>query len=501
MTLRSMRWLAMAGSLALCGEAALAADSLAARGEYLARAADCASCHSPPKGAPYSGGTELKTPFGNIYGPNITSDPETGIGDWTRTDFERALRLGIRKDGAYLYPAMPYPNYTKLSDADIDALWAYIHGQPPVKHSTPKNTFHFPFDLRTGIAAWQSLYFKPGRFQPVPGEDATWNRGAYLVEALGHCDECHTPRNVAQATEAKHQLTGAQIEGWYAPDISNDPLSELNHYTVDGLAHFLKTGHGGGNTKTFGPMQEVVHNSLAYLTDADLHAMAVFLKQQRSGATPVKVAQRTVSTAELEEGKRLYDDHCSSCHQFDGKGIPGQVPALAGNTAVTAPEPYNVIMALLQGFAPQGAWGAMASFAGLSDEQIADLANYVRVSWGNSADPNATLWAVGNWRKTATTPEGGQQAALDCGSLGPQVLDPALKQGPQAIKAAASSRAKLESVVHAYEKAVPDTNVAQTIEALSIAYCRAIVSDKIPAAQSNARIANFSQQVAIALTQ
>ena len=470
-------------------------------GEYLAIAADCSSCHTGPGGKPYAGGDEMKTPFGSIYGPNITPDPETGIGNWSKADFVRALRMGIGKKGEYLYPAMPYPNYTKLSDADLDALWTYFRSIPPVHNVAPANTFRFPFNVRSGIAAWQVLYFKPQRFVAQPAKGAAWNRGAYLVTALGHCDECHTPRNLAQATETKYQLTGAQIEGWYAPDISNDPLSELSHYTVASLAKFLKTGEMANNTKSFGPMQEVVHNSLQYLTDSDLHAMALYLKQQRDHVETPKTPTATISPAQLAAGKSLYEDNCSSCHQSNGKGRPGQVPALAGNTAVTAPEPYNVIMPMLQGFAPQGVWGPMASFASLSNEQIADIANYVRVAWGNGAEPNATLWAVGNWRSIASTPEGTGQPARICAELSPEVLQPALNEGPAALREAALSRAKLQQVVRNYRAAQPHSNVAQTIEALSVAYCRAIVSDKVSSAQSGAKVANFSQQVAIALTQ
>jgi mono/diheme cytochrome c family protein len=482
------------------GDAGAAATPLSA-GQYLAVAADCSSCHTAPGGAPYAGGDELKTPFGSIYGPNITPDPATGIGSWSKADFVRALRMGIGKNGEYLYPAMPYPNYTKLSDADLDALWTYFRGIKPVHHVAPANTFRFPFNIRSGIAAWQALYFKPERFVPTPAKDAAWNRGAYLVSALGHCDECHTPRNLAQATETKYQLTGAQIEGWYAPDISNDPLSELSHYSVASLAKFLKTGETANNTKSFGPMQEVVHNSLRYLTDADLHAMALYLKQQRGHVETPTTAKATISPEQFAAGKALYQDNCSSCHETNGKGRPGNVPALAGNTAVTAPEPYDVIMPMLQGFAPQGVWGPMASFASLSNEQIADIANYVRVAWGNGAEPNATLWAVGNWRALAATPEGTGQPALICASLSPDVLQPALKEGPVALREAAFSRTKLRQVVRDYRAARPQSDVAQTIEALSSAYCRAIVSDQVPAAQSGAKVANFSQQVAIALTQ
>jgi mono/diheme cytochrome c family protein len=275
----------------------------------------------------------------------------------------------------------------------------------------------------------------------------------------------------------------------------------LTHYSVASLAKFLKTGEMANNTKTFGPMQEVVHNSLEYLTDADLHAMAVYLKQQRGHVETQAAVKATISPAQLAAGKALYEDQCSSCHQTDGKGRPGQVPALAGNTAITAPEPYNVIMPMLQGFAPQGVWGPMGSFASLSNEQIADIANYVRVAWGNGAPPNATLWAVGNWRAIAAIPAGTGQPALICATLSPDVLQPALDVGPDALRESALSRAKLKQVVHAYRAAQPHSNVAQTIEALSVAYCRAIVSDQVPSVQSGAKVANYSQQVAIVLTQ
>ncbi len=471
------------------------------RGEYLARAADCQSCHTKAGGKPFAGGEELKTPFGSMFGANITSDPDTGIGKWTEADFDRALRSGLDDAGKPIYPAMPYANYTKLSDADLHALWTYIHAIPAVKNSPPKNTLSFPFNIRDGVFAWQALYFKPGRFQPAADKDATWNRGAYLVDALGHCDQCHTPRNLAQATEAKHELTGAQIEGWYAPDISHDPLSELKHYDIDALVHYLKTGQTFHNTKAVGPMQEVVHNSLQYLTDEDIRAMAVYLKQQRVGPVAVSVAAATISPQELATGKALYENECSSCHQSNGKGTNGSVPALAGNTLVTAPEPYNIIMSMLQGYPPQGTYGAMGSFAHLSNEQIADIANYVRVAWNNHAEPNANLWAVGNWRKTAETPPGGQQPALMCASLTPQVLRPALAETPKTLVQAASDRRKLAEVVRKYERAVPNGNPAQTIEALSIAYCRAIANDQSVPGQREARIANFSEQIAIVLSQ
>jgi mono/diheme cytochrome c family protein len=208
-------------------------DSLVEHGRYVSLAADCMSCHTAQGGKPFAGGYPLKSDFGIIYGPNITQDVETGIGSWTRADFERALRQGRSKDGSYLYPAMPYDAYTKLTAADLDALWAYMRTVPAVHNVPPKNTLPFPLTVRSGLAVWQGVYFKPGPFVPDAKKDAEWNRGAYLVEALAHCTDCHTPRNLAQGPETQHRLAGATISGWYAPDISNDATSTLNRWTAD----------------------------------------------------------------------------------------------------------------------------------------------------------------------------------------------------------------------------------------------------------------------------
>jgi mono/diheme cytochrome c family protein len=474
------------------------ARSLAARGEYIATTADCKSCHTGPGGKPYAGGYPLKSPLGIIYGPNITPDPKTGIGDWSKADFEKALRLGRSKDGSYLYPAMPYENYTKMSAADMDALWAYMRTLAPVANTPPKNTLPFPFDIRTGLAVWQRVYFKPGPFVPNSGKSGEWNRGAYLVQVMGHCNQCHTPRNMAEALEPQHALGGAQIEGWYAPDISNDGGSQINKWSTPALARFLKVGTTPGNAKVVGPMQEAVHDSLSHMTAADLHAIAVYLKDQP--ATQAEAPTKAKWAADRQDlGKLVYENNCSGCHQSNGKGIPGSVPALAGDGAVTAMEPYNVIMAMLEGFAPHGNWGAMASFANaLSDEQIADVTNYVRTAWGNNAVPNATPWGVTSWRKTADAPKGETHALL-CPNLAGDVVQPALRAGPDAIKQAASDSGKLSKLIGDYRAARPDTSPAQVVEALSTAYCKAVASDRISEATMSVEVADFTQRVAVAV--
>jgi mono/diheme cytochrome c family protein len=332
----------------------------------------------------------------------------------------------------------------------------------------------------------------------VGSKNSAWNRGAYLVTALGHCADCHTPRNIAQGPEARHPMAGAPIEGWYAPDISGDSLSKLSQWNVAELARFLKKGTTPDNAKAFGPMQEVIHDSLQYLSDADLHAMAAYLKDQPTDAAPV--APTKSSLPRLADGRLLYEDNCSSCHQRSGKGIAGTVPALAGNDSVTAAEPYNVIMAMLEGFPPQGNWGAMGSFAKtLDDDQISAVTNYVRTAWGNTAPPNATPWSVGNWRKNVTVTAGGSPALL-CPNLSADVLQPALGAGAGALKLAAVNRGKMSDLIANYRQARPNSSKAQIVEALSTAYCRALAQDPISAARMSAQIADFAQATAVGLT-
>jgi mono/diheme cytochrome c family protein len=479
-----------------------AQDPLVRQGRYVARAADCFSCHTAPGGRTFAGGDELKTPFGPIYAPNITQDPNTGIGRWSESDFTRALRLGVRPDGKLLYPAMPYAAYTKMSDADLKALWAFMRTVPAVAHAVepPEKTLHFPFNVRADLAAWQALYFKPGPWQPDSSKSYAWNRGSYLVQALGHCSECHTPRNLAQAPKRHYELTGAQLQGWYAPDISTDAYSKITHYDVPELAHFFRTGHLPDNTTAFGPMREAIHDSLRYLSEGDLEAVATYLK---NAPTPDLQSTERVraSAAQIESGRRLYGDHCASCHGTDGHGVSGEIPSLDGNSAVTAAQGNDLVMAMLQGFTPHGTYGAMGSFArDLDDAQIADIANYVRTAWSNHAEPNVLPWSVGNWRAVADIPAKSREPALICPLLAKHLMEPALADPPELLRRAATDRHMLSQVVHRYVTARPEASSAEVIEALSSAYCRAVVSEHVSAAQSSARIASFTQELAIALT-
>jgi mono/diheme cytochrome c family protein len=403
-TLRILIWLAAVAAVLFAswsfGTAPDAQRTQVQRGEYLARAGDCISCHTAQGGAPYAGGYRLDTPFGYMLTSNITPDPDTGIGRWSIDDFYRAMHHGVNKDGQDMYPAMPYDFYSKVTRDDVAAIFAYLLTVEPVRNEVVVNHMDFPFSLRPTMAVWRELYFKAGELKPDPAKSPSWNRGAYLVEGLGHCSGCHSPRNVLGGIEQGRSLSGAAVDGWFAPDLTPDIATGLGSWTVDEIAAYLKTGTVKGRTTAFGPMAEVVQNSLSYLADSDVQAMAEYLK-----AIPPDSALRTgrpLPTAARAEGAALYMGYCSGCHQATGAGIAGVFSPLAGNAAVTAPDPGNLLQAVLLGLPAEFRHGAMPSFAAqLTDQQIADIANYVRASWGNTAPANATAAAVAKLRGPA----------------------------------------------------------------------------------------------------
>ena len=268
----------LAAAILITGTARAAGEpasdpSLVARGSYLAKAADCMPCHTSARDKPYAGGLKLNTPFGAIYSPNVTPDRETGIGAWTFDQFRNAVHSGIRADGKYLYPAMPFDAFTMIREDDLKALWAYFRSLAPVKQQNRENELSFPFNIRYGMLVWRLMFFRERGLSPDAAKSAQWNRGAYLVEALGHCGDCHTPRNFMGATIAGERLQGAKIDQWYAPNITAEALAKTNRWGKPELVAFLKRG-AANNSTSLGPMQEVVHDSLASLTPADLDAMA-----------------------------------------------------------------------------------------------------------------------------------------------------------------------------------------------------------------------------------
>lgn len=362
------------------------------RGRYLAQIGHCMGCHTVPGGQAYAGGRAIPTPFGTLYGPNITPDGQSGIGSWNADDFWAALHNGKGKDGRLLYPAFPYTEYTRVSRADADALFAYLRTVAPSDLPNRDHALAFPYDQPALLAVWRALYFEPGEL-PVEGEQsAQWNRGRYLVEGLGHCAACHAPRNHLGATNPNDGLSGGMIDGlnWYAPALTNDSVNGLGKWSAQDIATLLRAGVAPHSSAS-GPMAEVVAGSSQYLSEADARAIGVYLKTLPAmSADPVR-AVTPPSPATLEIGAKLYRQHCAQCHQDQGQGSGLAWPPLAGNPTVTAPSPINTIRIVLDGgFAPATAANprphGMPPFGPLlGDADIAALVTYIRFSWDNRA--------------------------------------------------------------------------------------------------------------------
>ncbi len=359
------------------------------RGRYLAAAGDCAGCHTKPGGKDFAGGLPVETPFGLVISPNITPDNETGIGLWTDDDFVRAMTQGIRRDGAHLFPAMPYVYYTKVSRDDVLAIRAYLATVPAVANGVKADQLPFPLSVRTDMAAWNKLYFTPGAFQPDPNKNAEWNRGAYLVEGLMHCGACHTPKNIAGGDENSERLQGYALQGWFAPDLTTDQRRGIGSWSADDLVAYLKTGHNRFTAAT-GPMADVVTHSGSKMTDADLHAVAAYLKDQPA---PNEKSPPPVATSDpaMKAGAAIYADECSACHAAAGKGIAKLFPALAGSASVQSTDPTSLIRVVLAGTQSVATSGAptapsMPAFGQtLDNREAAAVLTYIRNAWGNAA--------------------------------------------------------------------------------------------------------------------
>lgn len=360
------------------------------RGAYLARAGNCATCHTERGGAPYAGGRPLATPFGTVYSSNLTPDEATGLGRWSADAFWRALHNGRSIDGRLLYPAFPYPNYTQVTRADSDALYAYLRSLPPVKAPNRAHELAFPFSTQPALAVWRALYFRPGVHRDEPGRTAEWNRGAYLVRGLGHCAACHEARNLLGASQGLELAGGLMpLQNWYAPSLRDPHEAGVSDWSEQEIVGLLRTGMTPKGS-VMGPMADVVYRSTQHLSEADLRAMAVFLKSlPLAGSRPPEPARAT--STRLAQGAALYARHCAACHGEQGEGVPGVYPRLAGNRAVRMAEPANVIRVIAKGgFLPATAGNprpfGMPPFAHLlSDDEIAAVATYVRDSWGNRA--------------------------------------------------------------------------------------------------------------------
>ncbi|WP_336600244.1 cytochrome c [Paraburkholderia bengalensis] len=392
---------------------------LVRRGEYLTRAGNCIACHTSDKRRPFAGGRAIGTPFGTIYTPNITPDPDTGIGRWTDGDFARAMHEGIGKEGERLYPAFPYASYTKVTDQDVRAIRAYLNTVVPVRYTPPSNSLGFPFNQRWLMVFWNLFNFDEGRFVPDPKQSAQWNRGAYLVEGLAHCGECHTPRNLTQGLKTTERFSGAIQAGWHAYNITPHKTSGIGGWSDQELVGYLATGVAPGRANAAGPMAEVVEDSTQYLSGEDLRSVATYLRSLKpvdrgetrsrgEWGSPASDALALRGTKiEGVNGAQLFLANCASCHQWTGEGVgasaPGAYPPLMHNSVAGASDANNLTMVILHGVrrTTQDVDVLMPAFdRELTDPQIAAVANYVTTRFGN---PQSTVDAeqVGRLRATA----------------------------------------------------------------------------------------------------
>lgn len=371
--------------------------ALVERGAYLARVGNCMGCHTAVGGAEYAGGRALPTPFGTLYTSNLTPDGDTGLGRWSAQDFWRALHNGRSRDGRLLYPAFPYDSYTQVTQADAEALFAYLQSLAPVRASAPAHDLGALYGTQAALAVWRALYFTPRLWQERPDRTPQWNRGAYLARGLAHCAACHAPRNGLGASAGA--MTGGFVagQGWYAPSLVDAGAAGVQPGHEAAWVQLLATGAGPSGS-ALGPMAEVVLDSTQHWRVQDLQALAAYLRDEAAQAAPAAAAARAApGAASLALGRKLYEQQCAVCHGGDGRGVQGAFPPLAGNATVNLAEPRNLLMAVLEGGYPAATQHrprphGMPPFAHvLSDAQVAAVASYVRNAWGNQAPEVGTM--------------------------------------------------------------------------------------------------------------
>jgi mono/diheme cytochrome c family protein len=357
------------------------------QGRYLVAAGDCMACHTVKGGAPFAGGRVIETPFGRIASANLTPDP-TGLAGWSADDFYKALHEGISRKAGHLYPAFPYTHYTKVTRADADAMFAYLRTIPAAANDPDRNQLPFPYNIRFLMVFWNWLYLDEGAWRPVAGKSEAWNRGAYLVQGLGHCGACHTPRNTLGGPKSDSFLHGGHFADWFAPDLTANQRTGIGGWTPDDVARFLATGANAHAAAT-GEMGEVVAFSTSKMTPQDRAAIAAYLKDQP--ASPAAATAPRPDSPVLAQGEAIFQDECSACHRMDGAGVPGFFPPLKGSANLQQAEATNAIRFVLAGarVTPVDARPtplAMPPFAWkLSDAQVAAVVTYARNAWGNQA--------------------------------------------------------------------------------------------------------------------
>jgi mono/diheme cytochrome c family protein len=362
------------------------------RGRYLAVLGDCAACHTVPGGQPFAGGLLLQTPFGKLVAPNITPDRDTGIGNWTDDEFVAAMHDGRGRGGTRLYPAMPYPAYTKMSHDDVLDIRAYLATVAPVSNDVVVNQLPFPLNIRLAMLFWNWLNFTPGRYQPNLQKSSAWNRGAYVVEGAAHCGTCHTPKTLLGGDQTSAPFAGATLQGWFAPNITADPRKGIGSWSKDDLIEYLKTGTNKW-TLASGPMAEAISHSTSKMTDEDIAAIATYLKDSDAGQAAPKLALVAPDNKVMAAGAAIYKDSCAACHRDTGDGEVHLFPRLSGSAIVQSDDPTTLVRVVLQGSravstSSKPTAPAMPAFNWrFDDAQVAAVLTYIRNSWGNAASP------------------------------------------------------------------------------------------------------------------
>ncbi len=498
-----LRRLGALGALTLLAGVAAAANApppgnaatLVGRGRYLVLAGDCASCHTKAGGQAFAGGMYMPTPFGQISVPNITPDRDTGIGAWTDQQFYRALHEGIGRGGEYLYPVFPFPWYTNITREDATAIRAYLFSLPAVHSPRAPLRLSWPASVRESLTAWRAAFFKPAAPAAAVHASPQLARGAYLVEGLGHCGECHNRNNVAGVSRWSGTLQGGQIEGWYAPNITSDKAEGVGSWSSAEIVKFLKTGASPHAGIALGPMQEVVERSLSHLSDDDLLAIATYLKSVPARETYVDTA---VPTDRVAEGG-TYLTYCASCHGTAGQGLKGEIPALVGNGAVTAGGPQNVMRVVMGGLpAARGMAPMPAVGASMTDEQVTEAINYLRNSFGNAAPASDAPGLAAQIRAATHTTLAGNPPG-GCPAPAEAVLARAFEKSAVATQLARMDDPHMVNVIDRLlpriRAAAPGVDDSAVVNGLTDAYCQVLSTATLGQAARAERIGNFAMLV------
>lgn len=473
-----------------------------AYGKYLHDLGDCEGCHNADGGRTLAGGRYMDMPFGVISTPNVTSDRRTGMGRYTKAKFRRLMRDGIAWNGTYIYPAMPYPWYRTLSDQDIDAIYDYLMSTDPVYAPRLPNKIWFPFNIRLVLPVYNFFFNTQGRFKPDPKMTAAQNHGKWIVDGLEHCGECHNNRNFLGNTTWAQRLRGGPITKWYAPSLLGTKIDGLGSFTDDDLVSYFKKGYSTAMGTVAGPMGEMVDISSSKLPESDLRDIVAYLRTMPSNLAAYPPRQSPITNALMKEGQHVYFNHCAMCHQVDGKGIPNVIPALDGNGMVTAYGPQDVLRVIYGGLPARGPWAMMPGVgSGMTDAEVAAVANYVRESWSNTAPQNATLLLARLIRGDTKTLLNGARPD-GCPPLAEAELKKVIADPGTHVAALLQSITlptmlqTTDKLVAAVRAAAPDMAKEDIVNGLTVAYCPIASAD--PSIQPGQRLwwmTHFSERV------